>query len=291
MVSNKVVLLFFFIMSSLLLYPFLHPFFQGLQKTSSFHPDIASTTAHFKDACFLKSKNFPFFLFASSLPLSSEIKSKSSQSGAAPLSSNSSPQLSPAWWEISLLLHSEGEYVCKEGKQSYKGDYSLTCLWTGCMEQDMDDYLIYHETCDLLEWKAQEKSKSPESQQYLAGNDFSGKPSFDFHYILRRGKNLHFNFQVHSFYVPQNYSDHKFYLILPASEENIKDPSKFDYNSFVIKGSNSVFLEENDIYHDKVEKFFTWKWKHHNRLQTGKRPVSFSNSHKVEVKVSITPHQ
>lgn len=198
-----------------------------------------------------------------------------------------SRQFYPAWWEIRLLLTSNGKYTCKEAKKSYTGDYSFMLLWTGCMEQDMDDYLIYYENCALMEWKAHEKS--PDLLHFLTGSDFSGKPRFDFHYIFRRENDLHFDFRVESFYVPQNNSDHKFYLTLPASLENSRESSLFNYNDFVYQGSNNICIKEEKIYLDTIEKSYTWKWKCQKQLREEKKSVFFTNSHRVKVEVSLIP--
>lgn len=198
-------------------------------------------------------------------------------------------QVPPSWWEIKLLINTDGDYVVKEGKKSYTGHYSFTLLWTGCMEEDMDDYIIYHENSNLLQWEAQEKAQSPDFSGVLSADDFSGKPRFDFHYIMRRGEDLHFDFQVDGFFVPQNNSDFKFYLNFPTSKEKTKYPSKFDYNTYVSQGSNSIYIKEEEIYLITVEKTCLWEWKFQKRLSREKIPVSLSNSHKVEVAVSIMP--
>lgn len=199
-------------------------------------------------------------------------------------------QTSPSWWEIKILLDSSGNYKIKQGKKSYVGQYSFNLIWTGCMEQDMEDYIIYHETSKLLKWNAQEKAKPPDSSPMLSEKDFSGKPHFDFHYMLRKGKDLHFNFQVESFYIPQNSANHKFYLYLPASKENTNYPSKFNYNSYVSQGSNSIYIKEEKMYLETIEKKYRWEWKFQKWLSHQKMPISFSNWHKVEVTLSIRPH-
>ena len=142
---------------------------------------------------------------------------------------------SPSWWEISIRVKASGSYTIKERKEPIQGAYSFILLWTGCMEEDMEDYIIYHETSKLLEWKAQEKAFSFDKVKLLSEKDFSGKPHFDFHYILRKGNKLHFDFQVESFYIPQNQQQYEFYLYLPASEENKMYPSEFNYNDYILK--------------------------------------------------------
>lgn len=212
------------------------------------------------------------------------------ESSGSSSSSFPSYQPPPYFWEIKLVLSSSGEYKLEDGEKSNIGHYSFVLLWTGCMEQDMDDYLIYHENSELLEWEAQEKVHSAEASHILSGNDFSGKPCFDFHYILRRDKDLHFDFQVDGFYVPQDKSDRRFYLILPSSQENKNNSSQLDYNAFLLQGSNSVSVEEEEIYHQTIEKTYCWKWKHHQKQSGEERTVFFFHSHDAKVVLTIIPH-
>ena len=199
-------------------------------------------------------------------------------------------QIKPYFWEIKLVLSSKGNYKVEGRKRSNIGQYSFVLLWTGCMEQDMDDYIIYHETSELVEWNAQEEARSPNTSQIISGDDFSDRPIFDFHYILRRDKDLHFDFQVDGFPVPQDNSDPKFYLTLPSSYENKRISSQKNYNAFLLRGSNSIHIKEEEIYHHMIEKTYCWVWEFHQSLDTKKRPVAFSNSHNVKVMLTITPH-
>ncbi len=196
----------------------------------------------------------------------------------------------PSWWEISIRLKASGSYTIKEGKEQIQAAYSFILLWTGCMEEDMDDYLIYHETSRLLEWKAQEKAESFGKIKLLSEKDFSGKPHFDFHYILRKGKELHFDFQVESFYVPQNRQQYEFYLYLPASEENKMYPSEFNYNDYIIKGSNRIVVAQKEIYNHRLDKTYQWSWKYQKWLKGTGKTVFLFNNHQVQVNLLIIPH-
>ncbi|MFQ5721821.1 MAG: hypothetical protein ACE5GI_04960, partial [Candidatus Aminicenantales bacterium] len=176
------------------------------------------------------------------------------------------------------------------GKNPIQGTYSFLLLWTGCMEQDMEDYIIYHETSKLVDWKAQEKAEPPGKLELMSEKDFPGKPHFDFHYILRKGKELHFDFQVESFYVPQHSKDYKLYLYLPASEENKMYPLKFNYNDYIIKGSNRVFIIEQEIYRHQLNKTYQWSWKYQKWLKAAGKTVFLSNNHQAQVNLLIIPH-
>jgi hypothetical protein len=157
------------------------------------------------------------------------------------------------------------------------------------MERDNGDYLLYYENSELISFEAEEKGIFPESTKIICTDDFQDKPSFKLNYILRKGENLHFDFLVKSFLIPQNESEHKFQLSLPASEENSRRSSKIDYNLFVSKGSNLIFLEEKEIYLDIVKKKFAWKWKYQKPHIPRSMLAFFSNSHDVKVEISIHP--
>lgn len=196
----------------------------------------------------------------------------------------------PAFWEIKINISSSGDYKIKEGEKSNEGHYSFELLWTGCMEKDQDDYLIYHENSELLEWKAKEKIKSSDISLELTEEDFSGKPSVDFNYIIRKAEDLHFDFLVESFCVPQDDSVHSFYLNLPASKESIKLPAPFDYNAYLTKGSNSIHFDEKVIYSDSFKQSYSWNWKHQKYLIEDEMPILFFNTHKAKVTLTIIPH-
>jgi hypothetical protein len=201
-----------------------------------------------------------------------------------------SDQALPLWWEIKILLISNGNYKVEERNSSYSAHFSFALLWTGCMEKDNGDYLLYYENSELVSFEAEEKGIFPESTKIISADDFHDKPSFKLNYILRKGENLHFDFFVKGFLIPKNESEHKFQLSLPASKENSHRSSDIDYNLFVSKGSNLIFLEEKEIYLNTVEKNFAWKWKHQKPLTPRSIVAFFSSSHDVKVKISIEPH-
>lgn len=200
-----------------------------------------------------------------------------------------SDQALPLWWEIKILLISNGNYKVNEENSSYSAHYSFTLLWTGCMERDNGDYLLYYENSELISFEAKEKGIFPESTKIIGTDDFQDKPSFKLNYILKKGENLHFDFFVRSFIIPQNESEHKFQLSLPASKENSRRSSKIDYNLFVSKGSNLIFLKEKEIYLNTVKKKFAWKWKYQKPHIPRSMLAFFSNSHDVKVEISILP--
>jgi hypothetical protein len=203
---------------------------------------------------------------------------------------STSDQALPLWWEIKILLRSSGNYKIEEEDSSYSANYSFTLLWTGCMEKDNGDYLLYHDNSELISFEAEEKGRYPQSTKIIYADDFPDKPFFKLNYILRKGENLHFDFSVKSFLIPKNKSRHKYQLCLPASKENSYRSAEIDYNLYVTKGSNLISLEEKGIYLDTVEKKFTWKWKYQKPHLPQRMPSFFFHSHDVKVEISIDPH-
>lgn len=204
--------------------------------------------------------------------------------------SSFSDQPLPLWWEIRIILESEGNYKVNELKSSYSGHYSFTSLWKGYMERDNGDYLLYYEDTELIRFEAEEKGILPKSIQILSTEDFNDKPFFKLNYILRKDLYLHFDIIAKGFLIPQNKSENKFYLNLPASEENSRNSSEIDYNLFVYNGSNRIFLEEQEIYLKTVEEKFAWDWKYQRWHKIQNKPIFFNNSHKAKIKISIKPH-
>jgi hypothetical protein len=196
----------------------------------------------------------------------------------------------PRWWEIRILLIADGNYKVNDANSSYLGRYSFTLLWTGSMEINDDDFILYYENSELISFDAEEKRILPESTLTISTKDFRDKPFLDSIYILRKGEDLQFYFFVKGFLIPQNKSDRKFYLNLPSSEEKPKIPSEIIYNSFITKGSNLIFLEEKQIYIDSVEKKLSWEWNYQKWQTIQNTPVFFSNGHNVKFQFSIKPH-
>jgi len=158
------------------------------------------------------------------------------------------------------------------------------------MERDDSDYILYHQESRLLDWKAKEKEILSEFIKTKSGKDFQKKPSFHLNYILRKEENLHFDFFVKGLCIPQNKSVSKFYLHLPCTGDNKEPHPDIDYDSYVIQGSNQIFLEEKEIYTGAVDRDFAWIWKYYKWSSTQETPAFLTSLHKAKVKISITPH-
>lgn len=178
----------------------------------------------------------------------------------------------------------------KEGKVSFTGHYSFEIPWTGCMERDEEDFIIYHESWELRKWEAKETANSAGSVRSILAKDISDKPRFVFRYILQHNDNLHFDFYVGGFPLPLNESERKYALQFPASEEGAKGMEANDYNLYITEGSNRVFLDKKEISREPVTKTFQWNWSSQKWLSQQKSSVFLSQSHEVKAKILILPH-
>ena len=207
-----------------------------------------------------------------------------SSTGAHP---SLSPEI-PSRWDINVLLSSKGKYKVRESDTTYLGTYTIKALWKGCIEKDEEDFLLFHESCDLLEWDIQEAFNSPNSTALLTRKDFPEKPVFDFRYLLHKGGEIHLDFVLRGFFIPRKRSKHTFYLDLPTSKEN-SESSNVVYNFYVNKGTNKVSLDSEKILRNSVEETYNWSWNHQKWFPGAEETVFFSNSHNVDVRITVVP--
>lgn len=194
------------------------------------------------------------------------------------------------WWEIIIQLTSKGEYTLYEGRTFYSGKYAYTIHWSGCMEQDGQDFILYHEDSELLQWEPWEKKKQSGISEIKIVKKFSEKPSFALNYILTKQENIYFDFLVHGFHIPQQEPDRQYYLHLPASKENSYHPTDIKYDFHVYKGSNQVCFLKADIFDGSINKDFHWSWKRHSSSESAENSSHLSHSHDVDVEISIMRH-
>lgn len=196
----------------------------------------------------------------------------------------------PQWWEVSINLKTEGDYKLDEGGPAFAGRYSFAVCWTGWLEKEDQDYLLYRLDSRLLSWEAQETASMTEGSGFLTAEEFRERPAFALKYIIRDGENLCLDFVVGQMTVPQAHLENTLPLLLPSSERNGQRESLISYNAHVIKGSNRVELPESAIYAGPVTRTYTWAWKHQEWLPRERRSIFTSQSHNVEVCLSIIPH-
>ncbi len=201
------------------------------------------------------------------------------------------PVAPPRWWEVSLNLEADGEFKLDDGVPSAIGHFSFAVQWTGWLEKDDHDYLLYRLDCRLCNWEARETFFLPGATRVLTTNDFTARPGFNLKYLIRVGDNLNFDFLVDGMAVPQAHSEDAFPLLLPSSEQNDQKKSEISYNDHVIKGSNRVEVLESKIYCGPVSRAYAWTWKDQKWVLSQQRAVFTSQSHRVKVDLTIIPQK
>ncbi len=183
----------------------------------------------------------------------------------------------------------KGQYSVREADAACAGEFLYEAAWSGSMEKDDSDYLLYHSGSETLRWEAREKVSSGSGQKVLTEKDFDARPAFRMNYVLNENGILRFDFIVDGFPVPQSGAGKKFDLILPASKKEEGGLSPSGYDDSVVKGSNEIVFEENIVQAGLVERAFRWEWKRYQPSSGPGAPAVLFNSHKAEVKVAITP--
>jgi hypothetical protein len=195
----------------------------------------------------------------------------------------------PRWWDVELGLTVNGQYSVREADAAYAGEFLFKAAWSGSMEKDDSDYLLYHSGLETLRWEAREKVSSKGGQKVLTEKDFDDRPVFRMNYVLNENGVLRFNFIVEGFPVPRSGAGEKFDLILPASKSEEGGHSPPEYDVSIAEGSNEIAFEEKTIRTGPAERAFSWEWKRYTpSLRQGINVVLF-NSHKADVKITITP--
>lgn len=202
-----------------------------------------------------------------------------------------SPADRPDWWEVRVYLQAEGDYKLDAGGPSAVGHLAFAVLWTGWLEKDDQDYLLYRLDCRLCDWEARETFFLPEATKVLTTNDFPDKPGFNLKYFIRVGDTLRLDFLIDGLAVPLAHGKEVFTLLLPSSQQNNQKSADIDYNDGIIKGSNRVEVPEEEIYSGPVDKAYAWAWENQQWLLRQQRAVFTSQSHKVQVSLKITPHK
>ena len=195
----------------------------------------------------------------------------------------------PRWWDVELRLTVKGQYSVREADAACAGEFLYEAAWSGSMEKDDSDYLLFHQGSKTLRWEAREKTSSGGGQKVLTERDFDARPVFRMNYILKENGILRFDFIVDGFPVPRTGAGNKFDLILPASKKEEGGLSPSGYDASVVKGSNEIVIEENMVRAGLVQRAFRWEWKRYQPSSGPGVPVVLFNGHKAEVKVAITP--
>ena len=194
-----------------------------------------------------------------------------------------------ARWSIDLTLDVTGQYRVIEKDDSFAGRYSFTIHWVGSIERDEDDWRLTHNTCDILNWKAEENPAPRSGGRVLTTEDFPDKPAFRFHYMLQEEGEIQLDFDLEGFEVPLNSSQQKFPLILPVSAQTSRPGRGSDYDPHIIKGSNRVRFAASELEDTQLEKTFAWSWRRFQSTLETDSTVGCHQSHDARLTVIFKP--
>jgi len=193
------------------------------------------------------------------------------------------------WWEARLRLEVRGTYRVQTAGATYDGDFSCRARWTGGLEKDGPDVLLYNLGAELEEWRIREADLSTATLSAVTERDIPERPVLRVNYFIRREQDLEVDFVLEGLPVPLNEAPLAFDLLLPSSGENKQSAAGRDYNAGVQKGSNRVYLGGEDLSSRKVEKDFAWSYDGRIWSMEQKETVSFRNRHTARVTLTIIP--
>jgi hypothetical protein len=194
----------------------------------------------------------------------------------------------PTWWEVRLHLTAKGDYTVKEPETTYSGEFLYRAQWQGTMERDGADFLLYYTTTEPQTWELREKASPPGATRVMTEREAAEKPRLRVNYVLRRGDDILFDFEVVGFPIPLNASADKFDLVFPRSREHAA--AEDTYGQFVVKGKNVVSVDERELEKRPLERSFSWEWKRQQWILREKEVVLVAGSHKASVTVTLVPH-
>ncbi len=197
----------------------------------------------------------------------------------------------PAWWDVRIRLETRGRYDLIREEKSVSGEYAYEVLWSGSMEGDDPDYILYHAALETLRWEMKERSVNDGAEGALSEKDFPVRPVFRMNYVLGEGGRLRFFFCVEGFPVPRNDAPERFALILPCSQKESAASPSSGYDDAVSEGSNDVSLDEKELRKGPAKHVFRWAWKRYQPSSAPPPAGPLLNAHEAKVTLTITPHR
>jgi hypothetical protein len=193
------------------------------------------------------------------------------------------------WWEARLALSVRGDYMVKGPQASFTGEFAYGARWTGILERDGIDVLLYHTRISDESWEVREKAVRPEGTRLLTEKDGSKKPKLSVNYILRVDRDLLFDVSVEGVKIPLGPWPNRFDLELPCSKEHGGAPSG-GYDDFITKGTNRIAIGVDGLEKGSLEKSFSWGWKRERWTAAGSGTVWLAGSHEASVIVTLIRH-
>jgi len=202
----------------------------------------------------------------------------------------SRPSPGPSWWEVSLSMSVKGGYVIEGGGAPISGEFTCRAQWTGTLELDDKDFLLYHLKTDVLEWRLSEKAGLPKEESRLLVEEVSRAPKLRLNYILREGSDLRFDYEFEEVSVPLRDSPVKEKLEFPRSSGHTAFSPGAGYESRVSRGSNRIVIPGSDLERRAAERTFSWKWQREIRIAAGSGTFLMTQRHAAEAVISFIAH-
>jgi hypothetical protein len=192
-------------------------------------------------------------------------------------------------WSVELTLSVRGQYRLTGRTGPVSGDYAFTVLWKGSLEPDDVDWRLVHKSCDLLDWRIEERPPTQARGEVLTEKDVPEKPVFQFRYVLQDQGLVEFDFRTEGFSVPLTPSPEKFALILPSSARTGRSGGAPNYDALLVKGSNRVVIPQDEMGTEPIEKTFAWGWAGNQSVLAPDATIVCRQTHQVRLKLVLIP--
>ena len=202
----------------------------------------------------------------------------------------SRPSPGPSWWEVSLSLTVKGSYVIEGGDAPLHGEFTCLARWTGTIESDENDFLLYLLKTEVLEWRLAEKSGLPKGESLLLAQETSKAPYLRLNYVLREGSDLRFDYEFSEVSVPLHASPVKAKLEFPRSSGHVALSPGLSYGNGVSRGSNQVVIQGSDLERRSAERTFSWKWQREKSITVESGTFLLTQRHTAEAVVALVAH-
>jgi len=196
----------------------------------------------------------------------------------------------PPWWNVTMTVEGKGDYELRPDRAGarYAGSFVFAFAWSGTLQKDDEDYLLVHKSCQLTDWRFEERGTFNEAVTMLTAADIGDKPELKVGYLLKRDGSLHIAFEVAGFDVPKLAGSDAFPLVLPLTAEA---GAGRKYDASLKSGSNVVALDQDALARGPMDKSFAWTWKSQAWVQKRETNVYQASAHEARVRIRVTPGQ
>lgn len=196
-----------------------------------------------------------------------------------------------AWWNVRVRLETRGRYSLVRDTAEFAGEYVYEAVWTGSLERDGPDYILYHASLETVRWELKERAGPGPDANVLSEKDLAVRPVLRMNYVLSEGGWLRFFFTVEGFPVPRHVSPETFALVMPCSRKEALAAFTAGYDEAVSEGSNDVSLDERELRNGPVERVFRWEWKRYEPSSAPPPAGPLFSAHEATVTLTTSPYR